>query len=66
MRAPDQDADLPRPSVATVQFHFLEGWFDMRDFGGVLDHEGALPHPTSDQRQWPEACNRFATVFLFL
>jgi len=52
--------------VATVRFHFLEGWFDMRDFGGVLDHEGALPHPTSDQRQWPEACDRFATVFLFL
>jgi hypothetical protein len=26
-----------------VQFHFLEGWFDMRDLGAVLDHEKLLP-----------------------
>jgi hypothetical protein len=31
-----------------VQFHFLEGWFDMRDLGAVLDHEEPLPHPASD------------------
>jgi hypothetical protein len=28
-----------RPAqAATVQLHFLEGWFDMRDLGAVLDH----------------------------
>ena len=27
------------------------GWFDMRDLGAVLDHEGPLPHPAIDQAQ---------------
>jgi hypothetical protein len=27
------------------------GWFDMRDLGAVLDHEGPLPHPVEDQAQ---------------
>jgi hypothetical protein len=27
------------------------GWFDIRDLGAVLDHEGPLPHPASDQAQ---------------
>jgi hypothetical protein len=27
------------------------GWFDMRDLGAVLDHEGSLPHPVEDQAQ---------------
>jgi hypothetical protein len=26
-----------------VQFHFLEGRFDMRDLGAVLDHEEPCP-----------------------
>jgi hypothetical protein len=34
-----------------VQFHFLEGWFDMRDLGAVLDHEEPLPHPVEDRQQ---------------
>jgi hypothetical protein len=25
--------------AATVQFQFLEGWFDMRDLSMVLDHD---------------------------
>jgi hypothetical protein len=28
--------------AGTIQFHFLGGWFDMRDLGAVLDHEGSL------------------------
>jgi hypothetical protein len=27
------------------------GFFDMRDLGAVLDHEGPLPHPAYDQAQ---------------
>jgi hypothetical protein len=27
------------------------GFFDMRDLGAVLDHEGPLPHPACDQAQ---------------
>jgi hypothetical protein len=27
------------------------GWFDIRDLGAVLDHEGPLPHPASDPVQ---------------
>jgi hypothetical protein len=27
------------------------GFFDMRDLGAVLDHEGSLPHPVEDQAQ---------------
>ena len=27
------------------------GYFDMRDLGAVLDHEGPLPHPVGDQVQ---------------
>jgi hypothetical protein len=34
-----------------VQFHFLEGWFDMRDLGAVLDHEEPLPHPVEHRQQ---------------
>jgi hypothetical protein len=26
-------------------------WFDMRDLGAVLDHEGPLPHPAEDRPQ---------------
>jgi hypothetical protein len=33
------------------QFHFLEGWFDMRNLGAVLDHEEPLPHPVEDRQQ---------------
>jgi hypothetical protein len=34
-----------------VQFHFLEGWFDMRDLGAVVDQEEPLPHPACDPLQ---------------
>jgi hypothetical protein len=27
------------------------GWFDMRDYGAVLDHEGPVPHAARDQVQ---------------
>jgi hypothetical protein len=27
------------------------GFFDMRDLGAVLDHEGPLPNPAGDQAQ---------------
>jgi hypothetical protein len=30
---------------------FCGGWFDIRDLGAVLDHEGPLPHPACDQVQ---------------
>jgi len=30
----------------------LEGWFDMRDLGAVLDHGEPLPDPACDQVQW--------------
>ena len=33
-----------------VQFHFLEGCFDMRDLGAVFAHEGPLPHPVEDRQ----------------
>jgi hypothetical protein len=53
---------LPRPDPHSARgtsariaihgsFHFLEGWFDMRDLGAVLDHEEHLPHPVEDQAQ---------------
>jgi hypothetical protein len=29
--------------AATVHSHFLEGWYDMRDLGAVLDQEEPLP-----------------------
>lgn len=36
--------------------HFMKcetcgGFFDMRDLGNVLEHEGPLPHPGQDRQQ---------------
>ena len=31
-----------RHRAALVQFYFLEGWFDIRDLGAVLEHEEPL------------------------
>jgi hypothetical protein len=40
------------PLSEAEHFHKCEAcgdWFDMRDFGAVLNHEEPLPHPASDQ-----------------
>jgi hypothetical protein len=42
------------PLNEAEHFHKCEacgGWFDLRDLGAVLDHEGPLPHPAQDQAQ---------------
>jgi hypothetical protein len=33
-----------RHRAASVQFYFLESWFDIRDLGAVLEHEEPLSH----------------------
>ena len=39
-----------RPSIF-LKRDACGGWFDIRDLGAVLDHEGPLPHPACDQAQ---------------
>jgi hypothetical protein len=39
------------PSDCLGSIYFLEGSFDIRDLGAVLEHEEPLPHPARDQAQ---------------
>jgi hypothetical protein len=44
-----------RPAASEAE-HFMQcavcgGYFDMRDLGQVLEHEGPLPHPAQDKPQ---------------
>jgi hypothetical protein len=48
-----QRVDKPDASEAEhfTQCATCDGYFDMRDLGQVMEHEGPLPHPTRDKPQ---------------